>query len=87
MIVFQDKGSPSLSSSTYVLIHVRDGDDLSPLFTKDVYEASVQEDSPITVGTNSIVFYMHSNFSNLSLNVSVNNWQILPIISSNTQQK
>jgi hypothetical protein len=39
--LFQDKGSPSLSSLTYVVVDVKDGDDLSPIFTKDVYETSV----------------------------------------------
>jgi hypothetical protein len=45
----QDKGSPPLSSTTHVVIRVKDGDDLSPIFSKDVYEATVQEDYPITV--------------------------------------
>ena len=34
---------------TFIIIDVKDGDDLSPIFTRDVYETSVQEDFPVTV--------------------------------------
>jgi hypothetical protein len=50
-MLLQDKGSPSLSSVTYVVIHVKDGDDLNPIFSQDVYETKTPEDYPMTVGT------------------------------------
>jgi hypothetical protein len=34
-----------------VVIHVKDGDDLNPIFSQDVYETKTPEDYPMTVGT------------------------------------
>jgi len=40
----QDHGLPPLTSTTYVLVEVRDGDDQGPAFTRPTYTASVDED-------------------------------------------
>ena len=45
----QDHGSPSYSTSTYVLVNVEDGDDLNPKFTQPTYRVNVFEHYPITV--------------------------------------
>ncbi len=46
----QDHGSPiSLSQVTTMTIRVKDADDQNPVFTQEVYKASVSETPKITV--------------------------------------
>ena len=48
----QDHGSPvSLSSVTTMTIRVKDADDQNPVFTKEVYKASVSESAKLTVSS------------------------------------
>ncbi|OTF73465.1 cadherin-89D-like protein, partial [Euroglyphus maynei] len=48
-----DHGTPdSLSSVTTMTIRVKDADDQNPIFTKDVYRASVSETTKLTVSFN-----------------------------------
>ncbi|KPM09558.1 cadherin-89D-like protein [Sarcoptes scabiei] len=45
-----DHGSPaSLSSVTTMTIRVKDADDQNPIFTKEIYKASVSETTKLTV--------------------------------------
>ena len=47
-----DHGSPiSLSSTTTMTIKVKDADDQNPVFSQDVYRASVSESATITVSS------------------------------------
>ena len=55
-LLFQDNGSPPLASQTYLVIDIRDGDDLNPTFTEELYTTQIQEDYPITVGISPILW-------------------------------
>ncbi|CAL4061688.1 unnamed protein product, partial [Meganyctiphanes norvegica] len=48
-VVARDSGSPSLTESTRVTVHVKDANDNPPVFLKDLYVTSVAENA--TVGT------------------------------------
>ena len=45
---FQDQGIPPLSSTTSLIVRVRDVDDMPPRFSLPVYRASITEDFPST---------------------------------------
>ena len=45
-ILVQDHGSPSLSSSTHVLVYVDDTNDNVPMFERDEYEITLLETTP-----------------------------------------
>ena len=56
VLLFQDNGSPPLASQTYLVIDIRDGDDLNPTFTEELYTTEILEDYPITVGISPILW-------------------------------
>ncbi|XP_027014443.2 protocadherin alpha-2-like [Tachysurus fulvidraco] len=68
-VVANDEGTPSLSSSNVITVHVSDVNDNAPLFTAPVINISVRENSPVgglmtsltardlDVGENAIVSY------------------------------
>ncbi|XP_047661045.1 protocadherin alpha-2-like [Tachysurus fulvidraco] len=72
-VVANDEGTPSLSSSNVITIHVSDVNDNAPLFTASVINISVKENSPVgglmtsltagdlDVGENAIVSYSLSD--------------------------
>jgi len=43
MCEFQDRGTPPNNATTLVRVTVRDNDDLSPRFTRDVYKIKIPE--------------------------------------------
>ena len=55
-VFLQDNGSPPLASQTYLVIDIRDGDDLNPSFTQELYTTQISEDYPITVGISPILW-------------------------------
>ena len=57
-LLFQDNGSPPLASQTYLVIDIRDGDDLNPTFTQELYTTQILEDYPITVSLISPILWM-----------------------------
>ncbi|XP_060752563.1 protocadherin alpha-2-like [Tachysurus vachellii] len=72
-VVANDEGTPSLSSSNVITVHVSDVNDNAPLFTAPVINISVRENSPVgglmtsltardlDVGENAIVSYSLSD--------------------------
>ena len=40
------------------MIDIRDGDDLNPTFTKELYQTRIQEDYPITVGKRQVLLLL-----------------------------
>ncbi|KAK2823109.1 hypothetical protein Q7C36_019709 [Tachysurus vachellii] len=72
-LVANDEGTPSLSSSNVITVHVSDVNDNAPLFTAPVINISVRENSPVgglmtsltardlDVGENAIVSYSLSD--------------------------
>ncbi|XP_047661046.1 protocadherin alpha-2-like [Tachysurus fulvidraco] len=72
-VVANDEGTPSLSSSIVITVHVSDVNDNAPLFTAPVINISVRENSPVgglmtsltardlDVGENAIVSYSLSD--------------------------
>ncbi|XP_060751291.1 protocadherin alpha-2-like [Tachysurus vachellii] len=72
-VVANDEGTPSLSSSNVITVHVSDVNDNAPLFTAPVINISVKENSPVgglmtsltardlDVGENAIVSYSLSD--------------------------
>ena len=56
LVFLQDNGSPPLASQTYLVIDIRDGDDLNPSFTQELYTTQISEDYPITVGISPILW-------------------------------
>ena len=60
MIVYlQDNGSPPLSSETFLVIDIRDGDDLNPTFSQELYSTQIKEDYPITVSKSPQFLLLH----------------------------
>ena len=49
--IFQDAGVPPLSSTSSLLITVRDVDDMNPVFSKSIYKVEIKEDYPLTGST------------------------------------
>ena len=56
IIILQDNGAPPLASETFLVIDIRDGDDLNPTFTEKLYSTQILEDYPITVGISPILW-------------------------------
>lgn len=52
-IIASDNGSPSLSAEAHVIVNVLDVNDNAPMFARDFYEFSVEENQPrsVTIGT------------------------------------
>ncbi|XP_047661163.1 protocadherin alpha-2-like [Tachysurus fulvidraco] len=83
-VVANDEGTPSLSSSNVITVHVSDVNDNAPLFTAPVINISVKENSPVgglmtsltardlDVGENAIVSYSLSDTESRGLSNLMN---------------
>ena len=47
LIEAQDGGSPPLSSTTMVKVNVTDANDNAPVFSQEIYQATLSEDVPV----------------------------------------
>lgn len=75
-----DHGSPiSLSSTTTMTIKVKDADDQNPVFSQDVYRASVSESATITVSIILFHFFLLSMYHTCRL-------LLLPLLLISTLQ-
>ncbi|XP_047661047.1 protocadherin alpha-8-like [Tachysurus fulvidraco] len=83
-VVANDEGTPSLSSSNVITVHVSDVNDNAPLFTAPVINISVRENSPVgglmtsltardlDVGENAIVSYSLSDAESIRVSNLMN---------------
>lgn len=76
-IVVNDNGTPSASATTHVIVNVLDANDNDPVFVRDLYEFTVEEN----VNRNTVVGIVSASDIDLGINAEIK-YNLIPNNSS-----
>lgn len=76
-IVVNDNGTPSASATTHVIVNVLDANDNDPMFVRDLYEFTVEEN----VNRNTVVGIVSASDIDLGINAEIK-YNLIPDNSS-----